>query len=484
MSHFHIERKRAAVAVYRHAKRLKTEHGAKWLNPLELAQSAAGGGSRTQIYEWRRSDLSDAAVEQHEEGRGASPCLSEDETSLLVGFACFLRSSQKPVDLKILSQFCTSHLSKTPSPSTISRIMQRFGFSSQKTMTRTSRMVSENVVDAALDAILELRSYEFSPDQLLFMDETGLWSNVAQPKTYHFANWYITQPLLNLTRFFCNQFLGKIFSPRFSTLSPPSNFPSRLFFCISILTLGNNPVVKETGDRFRDTLALTIRGDGVDIPPFFIVHSYKNAPRASGRRCERDEEPVKGINIPRMKQYIDHISQYVTKTSLLVMDRLSSHTSAQIRHYIEAKTLPSGERMFYILLLPAKTAFLISPLDMGAIGAFKAHYHRLDRSTLLKKKNAVKEAWDQVFNDTLLNICRNCGVIGEEPIKSLRQRVLNEVKGLVPEEVEQHLEFYDAWSSGLSHVEGARLGRGVSLEQPLQLPEGNLDGRRWSNFGL
>ena len=83
MSHFHIERKRAAAAVYRHVKRLKTEHGAKWLSPVELAQSAAGGGSRAQIFRWLKSDLSDDAVEQHEEGRGASPSLSEDETSLL-----------------------------------------------------------------------------------------------------------------------------------------------------------------------------------------------------------------------------------------------------------------------------------------------------------------------------------------------------------------------------------------------------------------
>lgn len=243
-------------------------------------------------------------------------------------------------------------------------------------------------------------------------------------------------------------------------------------------------MVKEQGDRFRDTLALTIRGDGVDIPPFFIAHTYKNASRASGRRCERDDEPVKGMNIPHMKIYIDHIAQYVTKTSLLVMDRLSSHTSAQIRRYIESKTLPSGDRMFYILLLPAKTAFLISPLDMGAISAFKSHYHRLDRSTLDLKKNAVQQAWDSVSNESLINICRNCGVIGEEDIDSLRQRFLKEVIGLVPEQVAQHLDYYDAWSSGHIEVEGAHLARRVTLEQPLQLQEGHLDGRRWSNFGV
>lgn len=250
------------------------------------------------------------------------------------------------------------------------------------------------------------------------------------------------------------------------------------------LSLRNNPVVKETGDRFRDTLALTIRGDGVDIPPFFITHTYKNASRGSGRRCDKDEEPVKGMNIPRMKQYIDHISQYVTKTSLLVMDRLSSHTSGQVRRCIESFTLPSGERMFYIFLLPAKTAFLISPLDMGAIGAFKSHYHRLDRSTIQKKKYAVSEAWAQVSNDTLRNICLNCGVVGEESIESLRERFLKEVGSVIPEQAAQLLDFYDAWSSGHINIPGANRARKVKLERPLQLDEGNLDGRRWTNYGV
>jgi hypothetical protein len=242
-------------------------------------------------------------------------------------------------------------------------------------------------------------------------------------------------------------------------------------------------VVKETGDSFRDTLVLTIRGDGVDIPPFLIIHSDKNASRRSGRRCNADDKPVKGMNIPLMKLYIDHISQYVEKQSLLVMDRLSSHTSAKTRRYIESFSLPNGERMFYIVLLPPKTAFLISPLDMGAISAFKSHYHRLDRSTLQLKKAAVLDAWKQVSNDALANICLNCGVVGEEPMESLRERFLKEVTGLVPEKIAEHLDFYDAWASGAIEVAGAHRARGVSLEKPKQLDEAYLDGPHWTNFG-
>ena len=87
----------------------------------------------------------------------------------------------------------------------------------------------------------------------------------------------------------------------------------------------HNAVVKEKGDTFRDTVALTVRGDGVDIPPYIIVHTYRTASYASRRRCAQGEQPVKGMNNARMKLYLDHISQYVQKTSLLCMDRLSSH---------------------------------------------------------------------------------------------------------------------------------------------------------------
>lgn len=50
-------------------------------------------------------------------------------------------------------------------------------------------MTSEEVVDDAISAIEEIRSYDFPPHRIIAMDETGLWSNVAKPKTYHFKNW-------------------------------------------------------------------------------------------------------------------------------------------------------------------------------------------------------------------------------------------------------------------------------------------------------
>lgn len=226
-----------------------------------------------------------------------------------------------------------------------------------------------------------------------------------------------------------------------------------------------------------------MRGDGVDIPPFFTLHTYKNASKASGRRCERGETPVKGMTNARMKEYIDHLADYVQEPSLLIMDRLSSHKAGEVIRHISSKKTATGEQLLYPILLPPKTAFLISPLDMGAISAFKSHFYQLDRSSIERKRKAVVQAWAAVSNDTLKNICINCGIVGEETLQSLRTRFMKQVVGVVPEKLEELLDFYDAWKSGLIEVEGATRGRGVTLEIPQQLSEDDLDGNYWRNYG-
>lgn len=239
----------------------------------------------------------------------------------------------------------------------------------------------------------------------------------------------------------------------------------------------------ETGDAFRDTVALTVRGDGVDIPPFFILHTYKNAAQRSGRRCSRDEQPVKGMSTAIMKEYIDHVAQFVEEPSLLLMDRLSSHKAGEVIQHIQTKRTATGEQLLTPILLPPKTAFLISPLDMGAIGAFKTYFYKLNRSTLELKKSALQQAWDQVSNDALRNIFQNCGITGEETLDSLRPRFMKGVAGAVPQELEEALEFFDSWESGAINVDGASRGRGVTLETPQQLQQAHLDGHYWSKFG-
>jgi hypothetical protein len=117
--------------------------------------------------------------------------------------------------------------------------------------------------------------------------------------------------------------------------------------------------------------------------------------------------------------------------------------------------------MYIPIYLAPKTAFLISPLDMGGIAAFKAYYHRLDRSTIDLKIRADQQAWDQVSNESLRNICINCGVIGEESFASIRERFMKQVVNIVPSEISEHVEYYESWVSGKIEVEGCTRARGV-----------------------
>jgi len=355
------------------------------------------------------------------------------------------------------------------------------GFSSQKAMTRSSRMVTLEVVDDALSSIEEIRSYGFSPDQVLFMDETGLWSNVKNRQTYNFKNWFTATA-------FPHHFIFSFFLRITPHLSPSRvHVYSSLVLSscdMILLILRGNPVVKEMGDRFRDTVALTFRGDGVDIPPYVIVHTYRGASYISGRRCGPDEQPVKGLNIGRMKDYICHVNSYVKKQSLLCMDRLSSHTSGKVVRYLDSFKLPNGERKFIPIFFAPKTAFLISPLDMGAIAAFKAYFHQLDRHTIDLKIRAVQTAWNKVSNESLFNICVNCGVVGDESMEALRERFEKEVVNAVPPEIEAHRDFYDSWVSSHIDVVGAHRSRGVTFDKPEQLSSTFMDGVYWNNYGV
>lgn len=190
MSHYHVERKRAAVDMFNYATQVNAEYGYKRLNAIELSSIASGGASKARIYEWLKQDLTEEGVEERTEMRGSERALTEDQERLLVGHAVSERNVLEPVSQDSLQRFCSSYLGKSLASSTISEIMKRNGMSSQKSMARSARLVSEAVADDALASIEDIRSFGYPPDQNIFMDETGLWSNVTNLQTYHFVNWY------------------------------------------------------------------------------------------------------------------------------------------------------------------------------------------------------------------------------------------------------------------------------------------------------
>lgn len=226
-----------------------------------------------------------------------------------------------------------------------------------------------------------------------------------------------------------------------------------------------------------------MRGDGFDIPPFLVKGQVGNASKASGRRPKNGEKPARGMNKDLMKKYGDHISRYVEKPSLLILDRASCHTSKEVIGYLEDFLTSDRDQLFKVLLLPPKTAFLLSPLDNGVNSAFKQHFYKYDRTTFPLKKSAVKLAWDSVSNESIFNIFQHCGFNAKESLSSIRRRMEKEVLGTIPESLHPSKELFELWISGRISVDGADLLRGVDLERPMQLDDGTLDGYKWIEWG-
>lgn len=85
-------------------------------------------------------------------------------------------------------------------------------------------MTTQKVVDDAITFLKEVRSYKYSLDRILIMDETGLWSNVAAPRTLHFINGSATLLFLQIDFFFVFSLFLLIAPPIFLQASPSCHF--------------------------------------------------------------------------------------------------------------------------------------------------------------------------------------------------------------------------------------------------------------------
>lgn len=157
---------------------------------MQIASGSDHPPSRATIYRWKKEALTEEEHMARLQQRGRPPKLTNEQNQLLCGFACSLRQSHETVSLQCLQDFCSTHFAVTLSSSALSKRMVKWGFSSQRAMKRESRMVSKKVVDDSIDLVTTVRGYDYPPNRILVMDETGLWSNVVAPYTYHFRDGY------------------------------------------------------------------------------------------------------------------------------------------------------------------------------------------------------------------------------------------------------------------------------------------------------
>lgn len=163
---------------------------------MDLARSASGGASDDSIRRWLSLNIDeDSAVAEEEEkerlaARGAKVKYEANFKALLVGHSIHRRLSFRAVDAQNLIDFARGTFGMIIRQQRVSEILNSYGFSSQLSMGRNSRMTDEKVAEDCVAFILELRERRKAFPGLLVMDETGLWSNVVARLTYHFRNLY------------------------------------------------------------------------------------------------------------------------------------------------------------------------------------------------------------------------------------------------------------------------------------------------------
>jgi len=159
---------------------------------MSQAQVLSGGASVDAIERWLEEDISPSAENERLSHRGAKPMYPEDVIKLAVGYAVDLRLDLQAVDRLAIIDFVSGFCGITPQPQRISEWLADHGFSCQMSLSRTSRMTNLDVANEAVEFLLNLRKRNLQPNQILFMDETGLWSNTVERRTYNFVNLYAT----------------------------------------------------------------------------------------------------------------------------------------------------------------------------------------------------------------------------------------------------------------------------------------------------
>ncbi len=206
------------------------------LDTMTLARAASGGASDDAIRKWMNSNIDedpDIAEKEEKERlslRGAKLKFEPDFQALLVGHAIHRRLSFRAVNAQDLIDFARGTFGINIVQQRISEILIAYGFSSQLSMGRNSRMTDEKVAEDCVAFILELRVLLKAFKKLMVMDETGLWSNVVARLTYHFRNLYELQLLLKILPN-CEKTVNCLYFPfHFSSIWPTLNLSFRDVF--------------------------------------------------------------------------------------------------------------------------------------------------------------------------------------------------------------------------------------------------------------
>jgi hypothetical protein len=150
---------------------------------------AAGGASLSTVSRWGSMNMTREAIENRLAKRGRHSYLLVEQEHLVIGYVVWRRVKKKVVAREHVVVFIRGIFNIELYPQRVSELLADYGITLQNSLSRSSRMVDEEVAQDAFEFVQEIRDLGLQPFQLLFMDETGLWSYLTSRQTYHFKYW-------------------------------------------------------------------------------------------------------------------------------------------------------------------------------------------------------------------------------------------------------------------------------------------------------
>jgi hypothetical protein len=124
------------------------------------------------------------------------------------------------------------------------------------------------------------------------------------------------------------------------------------------------------------------------------------------------------MKIEIMNEWCDWAKRYIPKGSVLLIDRISSHTNKQILDELKKNGIT-------VLLLPPKGSLLLSPLDNGFFGIFK---RKLSQEMDLHPVSfgsphfkAAIRAYNCIPRNAVVEFFKNCGLIGTDSLSTIKK---------------------------------------------------------------
>ena len=316
--------------------------------------------SRATMYRWTKTDMSLCAQKERQVHPRRELLLNAEEKDQLIQKAKEQRANHQPVSLEWTRQ-CINEITGGRVPRASNGFISKFwsdnGWPSRRAQERNQKEVRSSMDQEVQEFRIEVTSYVSSnnipPSRIFTMDETGLWNGSVSPRTY------VDQETMDAG-------------------------------------------VVSNGNHRRDTGVVSVSADG-KVNPYFIEHLPQKTKKVNRQKIIV-QKGVAGMGIEQMSKWSQDFGTKFghPEKTVLLMDRLKSHTNKKIQNELEEKNV----KCFFF---PPQSSKLASVCDNPFFSVLKARLQKKDTQTTEKKREAFYELCNEFPPEMIKSFYKHCG---------------------------------------------------------------------------